>query len=63
MVSIGATRYTSWGEKNYLQNKDETIVVVYPQSKYSKDKIIEMIENNNIEDKEISVLRQKICSE
>lgn len=63
MVSIGATRYTSWGEKNFLQNNDETIVVVYPQSKYSKDKIIEMIENNNIEDKEISVLRQKICSE
>ena len=63
MVSIGATRYTSWGEKNYLQNHDETIVIVYPQSKYSKEQIFKMIEDNNIEDIEISVLRQKICSE
>lgn len=63
MVSIGATRYTSWGEKNYLQNHDETIVIVYPQSIYSKEQIIKMIENNNLNDKKISVLRQKICSE
>ena len=63
MVSIGATRYTWWGEKNYLQNHDETIVIVYPQSIYSKEQIIKMIENNNINDKKISVLRQKICSE
>lgn len=60
MVSIGATRYTSWGEKNYLQKNDETIVVVYPKSKYSKEQIAKMIKDKDFQDNEISVLRQKI---
>ena len=31
MVSIGATRYTDYGEHNFLQNGDKAVVVVYPE--------------------------------
>lgn len=36
MVSVGATRYTEYGEKNFLQDGDLAVVVVYPEDKYSK---------------------------
>ena len=39
MVSIGATRYTAWGESNFLQNGDKAVVVVYPESKYTEEQI------------------------
>lgn len=44
IISIGATRYTEFGEKNFLQIGDTSIVVVYPQH-YSTAQIREMIEN------------------
>ncbi len=35
LVGIGATRYTSFGEQNYLQAGDESIVVVYDERSHS----------------------------
>lgn len=60
MVSIGATRYTKWGETNFLQTGDEAVVVLYPESKYSKEQIAQMVEQRIQFDSDVSVLRQII---
>lgn len=60
MVSIGATRYTQWGEHNFLQNGDTAVVVVYPESKYTKEEIIKAVETNQLDDISISVLSQTV---
>ncbi|NLK84829.1 MAG: hypothetical protein GX278_02560 [Aeromonadales bacterium] len=60
MVSIGATRYTDFGEHNFLQNNDESVVVVYPEDKYSKEDIIKGVENNSLNSPEVSVLSQRV---
>ena len=58
MVSIGATRYTDWGEANFLQNGDKAVVVVYPESKYSAEQIKKMTETGDFSDHSISALVQ-----
>lgn len=60
MVSIGATRYSDWGEHNFLQNGDRAVVVVYPESKYSPEQILKAVEENNLSDSAISVLSQTV---
>lgn len=60
MVSIGATRYTSFGENNFLQADDEAVVVLYPEDKYSFNDIQNGIENRIVFEEDVSVLRQKI---
>lgn len=60
-ISIGATRYTAWGEKKFLQNGDKSVVVVYPQSKYSREQIFEFVKNDDFSRrKDISVLNQLV---
>ncbi|OOF70398.1 DUF5718 family protein [Rodentibacter caecimuris] len=59
IISIGATRYTDFGEHNYLQIGDTSIVVVYNRKIYSHDKIIEMAEQE-IFANDISALVQKV---
>ena len=59
MVSIGATRYTAWGETNFLQDKDKALVILYPESKYSKDDILEMVQKGDF-NKDISALVQTV---
>lgn len=59
MISIGATRYTDYGEHNFLQKDDESVVVVYPEN-YTAEAIRDMVEKNAFTDEKISVLRQKI---
>lgn len=59
MVSIGATRYTAWGETNFLQDKDKALVILYPESKYSKDNILEMVQKGDFS-KDISALIQTV---
>ena len=60
MVSIGATRYTAWGESNFLQNGDKAVVVVYPESKYKPEQIKEMAETENFTDSTVSALIQTV---
>ncbi|MGY4675252.1 DUF5718 family protein [Ursidibacter arcticus] len=45
VISIGATRYTDFGEHNFLQKGDTSIVVVYPREQYSHQQIVEMAQN------------------
>lgn len=60
MVSIGATRYTDWGETNFLQNNDKAVVVVYPESKYTPEQISKMVETGEFTDPAISALVQTV---
>ena len=60
LVSIGATRYTAWGESNFLQNGDKAVVVVYPESKYTPDQIKNMAAHDDFSDTSISALFQTV---
>jgi len=60
MVSIGATRYTDFGEHNFLAKGDRAVVVVYPEDKYNHEQIVSMVKNKTYDDKEVSVLDQEI---
>jgi len=61
MISIGATRYTDFGEHNFLQNEDESVVVLYPEDKYSFNDIKSLVENHDFSKEDISILNQKVC--
>ena len=60
MVSIGATRYTEYGLTNFLQVGDDALVVLYPSDVYSPEEIVHRAERDNLEEEDISVLRQEI---
>ncbi len=59
IISIGATRYTEFGETNFLQIGDTSIVVVYNAKKYSHEQIVEMAEKEQFGE-EISTLVQVV---
>lgn len=61
IISIGATRYTEFGEKNYLEIGDELFVVLYPREKYSHTEIKNIALNKEF-DSDCSWLCQKILS-
>lgn len=60
VISIGATRYTSFGETNFLQMGDTSIVVVYNAQQYSHDEIVAMAEKETFAAEGISALVQKV---
>lgn len=60
MISIGATRYTEFGKKNYLQKGDKSYIIIYPKKKYSKESLIKKIKNDEAFEKEISALIQEV---
>ena len=59
VISIGATRYTDFGEHNFLQIGDTSIVVVYNANRYSHAQIAEMAQHEQFAD-DISALVQKV---
>ena len=60
IISIGATRYTPFGETNFLQVGDTSIVVVYDATKYTHDQIVGMAEKEAFSEAGISALVQKV---
>ncbi len=60
IISIGATRYTSYGEKTFLQLGDEVIIIVYDKKKNSSDDIFKLVEKQIYDAKNMSVLAQKV---
>lgn len=60
MISVGATRYTQFGQRNFLQNGDRSVVVVYPEDVYSKEEIARRAQNDNLEEDDISVISQEV---
>jgi len=59
LISIGATRYTEFGETHFLQPNDLSMVVVYNGEKYSAEEIEQMAKNKKFAD-DISALIQKV---
>ncbi len=47
IISIGATRYTEFGESQFLQVGDKSIVVVYNGETYTNKDIVEMVKNED----------------
>ena len=43
-IALGAGEYTEWGEKNFLQPKDEALVVVYDERTFPDGPDAELIE-------------------
>ncbi len=60
IISIGATRYTPYGETNFLKSGDQSIVVVYDGDKYTSDEIETMAKLNSFEKSGISLLSQQV---
>jgi hypothetical protein len=60
LVSVGATRYTDFGEHNFLMNNDKSVVVLYPEKKYSHEDIVKGVKENSLNDPLISVLSQTV---
>ncbi len=60
MISIGATRYTEYGEHNFLQSGDEAVVVLYPGDRYTKEQIAELVAQGDVEKEDVSLLRQTV---
>lgn len=62
IISIGATRYTEFGERTYLQPADESIVVVYDWSIYESKAIVQRLNERNYEGAGMSVLSQHVVT-
>jgi len=60
IISIGATRYTQYGEETFLNSSDEVIIVVYNSKKLSLKNIVNAIKTNNYDYTTMSVLAQKV---
>ena len=60
IVSIGATRYTEFGEKTFLQAKDEVIVIVYNHDKIPHNQVMTSVKKNSYNNPLMSVLAQKV---
>lgn len=60
LISIGATRYTAFGETHYLQAGDQSIVVAYDERIYAPDAIVPLLKKGNLPTDDISILIQDI---
>ncbi len=58
IISIGATRYTQYGENTFLQKDDEVIIALYNRNDFSKEEVTQNIKNNSYD--KMSVLAQKV---
>ena len=62
VISIGATRYTPYGETHFLQAGDSSIVVVYDGNRYNAEEIIQMATTHDLTDDGMSVLIQQVTT-
>ncbi|MDA7817600.1 DUF5718 family protein [Sulfurimonas sp.] len=60
IISIGATRYTPYGESTFLKNADEVIIVVYNITKILHVDVLESVKNSNYDTSKMSILAQKV---
>ena len=60
IISIGATRYTEFGENTFLKHGDESIVIVYDHTKLSQEDVLESVKTSQYDNNTMSVLAQKV---
>ena len=61
VISIGATRYTEFGETTFLKPGDVSMVVVYDGTVYSQEEITLMAETQTFKQQGISALVQSVA--
>ncbi len=60
IISIGATRYTEYGETTFLKSGDEVVIVIYDNTKHSKNEIHKRVVDSLYDQNTMSVLAQKV---
>ena len=60
IISIGATRYTHYGETTFLKNSDEVVIVVYDNTKTTKDDVVDAVKTKTYNNEIMSVLAQTV---
>ena len=60
VISIGATRYTPYGESTFLKSNDEVIIIVYNAKNITSDDVIKSVQNSSYGNTNMSVLAQKV---
>ncbi|WP_457745990.1 DUF5718 family protein [Sulfurimonas sp.] len=60
LISIGATRYTTYGESTYLQSGDEVLVAVYNHNRYTLEDIENILQTKEYMQPALSILAQKV---
>ena len=60
IISIGATRYTEYGETTFLKTGDEVIIIVYNKEEISHENVVESVKNKSYDKKTMSVIAQKV---
>ena len=60
IISIGATRYTHFGETTFLREGDEIVVVVYDSSLYCMNPLLMMVNKGDLSAPGISALTQRV---
>ena len=60
IISIGATRYTEYGEKTFLKAGDESIVIIYNHTKVNSSEVLESVKASKYNTENMSVLAQKV---
>jgi len=60
LISIGATRYTEFGENTFLKYGDESIVIVYDNTKLTQEDVLESVKTSKYDNSTMSVLAQKV---
>ena len=60
VISIGATRYTPYGEKTFLKEGDEVIVALYDNDLYCKNPVMMMAQKGELNVIGVSALTQKV---
>jgi len=60
VISIGATRYTPYGESTFLNAGDEVLVVVYDHNRYTLNDVVDALKEANYTQEHMSILAQKV---
>jgi len=60
LISIGATRYTPYGEKTFLQKGDEVFVVLYDSILHCQNPIFSKVVSEKLDEEGISYLKQVV---
>ena len=60
IVSIGATRYTEYGENTFLKSGDEVLVVLYDRNSHSLESVVKNLQDRHYRHDNMSVLAQKV---
>lgn len=60
IISIGATRYTEYGESTFLQTNDEIFVVVYNHDTYTFADVVATLNAKEYTKEDMSILHQRV---